>query len=70
MDDIVYDNGSFYVYRYSYRNNMKNNDIAIAYGIKRSGQQNGMLFSHPDKDFCIAIADRYKKSMKAGINYD
>ena len=67
MNDIVCDNGSFCVYRYSYRNNMKNNDIVIAYGIKRSGQQNGMLFSHSDKDFCIAIADKYKKSMNGGL---
>ena len=58
MDNIVYDNGAFYVYSYTWN---ENDNIYTAYGIKKTDRpQDGMLFSHTDKYFCIDIADKYK----------
>ena len=60
MDKIIYDNGSFYVYQYEWFNK-RTNEFAIAYGIRRTGKtQDGMIFSHTNKEYTIKIADDYK----------
>ena len=61
MDNIVYDNGSFYVYSFTWINRLKGNNICTAYGIKRTDRpQDGMIFSHTNLDYCKKIADDYK----------
>lgn len=64
MNEVIYSNGSFDVFKFAWQNKAKGNDLVIAYGIKRTDKpQDGMIFSHTDKDFVIKIADNYKKTL-------
>ena len=66
MENVVYSNGSFDVF--SFTTKAKFYDLTIEmYGIRRTDRpQDGMIFAHTDKDFCIKIADRYKKELTKG----
>ena len=61
MEKIVYDNGKFCVFQYSYE---KLYVPLTAYGIRRTDRpQDGMIFSHTNLDYCKKIADDYKKQL-------
>ena len=63
MEKVIYDNGKFCVFQYSYSNLCVPQDTT-AYGVRRTDRpQDGMIFAHYDKDFCISIADKYKKAL-------
>lgn len=64
MDNIVYDNGSFYVYTFTWHDRFRTGNVYTAYGIKRTDRpQDGMIFSHTNLDYCKKIADDYNNSM-------
>lgn len=62
MEKIVYDNGKFCVFQYSYE---KLYVPLTAYGIRRTDRpQDGVIFAHTDYDYVIRIADKYKKELR------
>ena len=65
MNDVVYSNGSFDVFRYRYESIIS--PVIYAYGIRRTDRpQDGMIFANADKDYCIKIADGYKETLTKG----
>ena len=63
MEKTIYDNGSFCVFQFNARPSVHDTAF-IMYGIRRTDRkQDGMIFANADKDFCIKVADDYKKAM-------
>lgn len=67
MDNVVYSNGSFDVFKFKYKELFEHSPLYVGYGICRTDRpQDGMIFAHTDKDYCIKIADGYKETLTKG----